>query len=158
MIFCCQFKCRKELILFCIYFHFPPSIRNEYQVKHILGCMINSWSWSWAAPPQHQLENFIMWCCHAEQQWYWELVLASLKGLEYKSLDVVERVIIIWNTLKLNTSLSLFVRLINSCILHFRVDIYSNCYNCRVYVGSAVAKSPVPVATPVLTPCWHYTK
>ena len=66
MIFCSQFKCRKELILFCIYFHFP-SKRNEYQVKHILGRMIKSWLWSWLAPPWHQLGKFqhVAWSCQA---------------------------------------------------------------------------------------------
>jgi hypothetical protein len=67
MIFCSQFKCWKELILFCIYFHFPPSRRNEYQVKQFLRHMIKSWFWSWLAPPRHQLGKFhrVAWSCQA---------------------------------------------------------------------------------------------
>ncbi len=105
--FCRQFKCRKELILFCI-FQLSTPIRNEYQASTFLGRMINSWSWSWVAHLRHQLVNFHHVMCHAEQQWYLELILAPLRGLAYKSHDVVERVIIIWTTFKLNTSLSHF--------------------------------------------------
>ena len=40
------------------YIFSSPSKRNESQVKHILGCMIKSWLWSWLAPPRHQLVKF----------------------------------------------------------------------------------------------------
>ena len=91
MIFCSKIKCQKELILFCIYFHFPPSRRNEYQAKHILGRMIKSWSWSWLAPPQHQLGKFhhVAWS-HQAAMILRASTLLFCKGLNIKGLMLLK--------------------------------------------------------------------
>jgi hypothetical protein len=113
MIFWRQFKCQKELILFCIYFHFPLEKKRVSSQAHFRS--------------HDQFMIMIMTCSSTTPTWKipsCDLITTSsndilneysslFKGLEYKSLDVVEGVINISNTLELNPSLSHLYHLIN---------------------------------------------
>ncbi len=73
----------KSLFSF-VYISIPPSIRNEHQVKHILGRMIHSWSQSWVAHLRHQLGK----CHHVMLSRWAAMILRTGTRLFERGLNI----------------------------------------------------------------------
>ena len=81
MIFCSQFKCRKELILFCIYFHFPLEKKWVSSQAHFRSHDQDLF-WSCGDPPWPGNFHHVTWSHQAA------MILRMSTRLFYKRLNI----------------------------------------------------------------------